>query len=93
MAVLTKKEILAGLKKLGLNSASELDSYFKEYSEYLTLQDIQIDPPRTYRKKTKSSYTGRHVSADPSAASIANSFISVVDPMAFVKTKASRRMK
>jgi hypothetical protein len=39
MTVLTKKEILAQLQKLGVQSSSELNSYVKEYEEYSTLQD------------------------------------------------------
>ncbi len=31
MIDLTKKEIFAQLKKLGINSASEISSYYKEY--------------------------------------------------------------
>jgi hypothetical protein len=34
MAELTKKEIQAQLKKLGINSSSELHYYSKEYREY-----------------------------------------------------------
>jgi hypothetical protein len=39
MTVLTKKEILDQLQKLGVQSSSELDSYFQEYEEYFTLLD------------------------------------------------------
>ncbi len=48
MALLTKKEILAQLEKLGLASASELNVYFREYEEYLTPQDPQLYPPQEY---------------------------------------------
>lgn len=92
MAALTKKEILAGLKKLGISSASELNSYFREYSEYLTLQDIQIDPPRTYRKKTKCSYPRRGALTSRTAR-ISHSFMPAVDSRTFSKVKASRKMK
>ena len=39
MAALTKQEILAQLKKLGLSSASELNTFFEEYEEYSTLRE------------------------------------------------------
>jgi len=38
MAALTKQEILAQLEKLGISSASEVNTYFQEYEEYSTLQ-------------------------------------------------------
>jgi hypothetical protein len=34
MKNLSKKEVLAELKKLGINSTSELNSYYKEYKGY-----------------------------------------------------------
>ena len=34
MAQLTKKEILDGLRKYGLNSTFELNSYYYEYKKY-----------------------------------------------------------
>lgn len=91
MAILTKEEILAGLRKLGISSASELDSYFREYSEYLSLQDIR-HLPQEYRKKIKCSHPGRHLSAGRSVR-VSNSLISSVDSRTFAKAKASRRMK
>ncbi len=36
MASLTKKEILTELKKMGINSTSEINSYYREYKEYST---------------------------------------------------------
>jgi hypothetical protein len=34
MQILTRKEILAELKRLGINSPAELDMYRKEYESY-----------------------------------------------------------
>ncbi len=34
MAALTKKEIIAELKKMGISTTSEINSYYKEYKEY-----------------------------------------------------------
>ena len=38
MSSLTKKEIHAGLKKLGIDSSSELNAYSKEYKKYSTVK-------------------------------------------------------
>jgi hypothetical protein len=34
MATLTKREIVAQLKRLGIKSLNELESYLSEYNEY-----------------------------------------------------------
>lgn len=34
MATLTKIEIIAQLKRLGINTLAELESYLREYNEY-----------------------------------------------------------
>ena len=34
MADLTKKEIIAELRKVGVNSTAEIDIYYREYREY-----------------------------------------------------------
>ena len=34
MATLTRKEIVAQLKRLGINTLNELESYLTEYNEY-----------------------------------------------------------
>lgn len=34
MSNLTKKEIIAELKKLGINSVHEINTYYKEYKRY-----------------------------------------------------------
>lgn len=34
MATLTKREIVAQLKRLGIKSLNEVESYLREYSEY-----------------------------------------------------------
>ena len=91
MAALTKKEILAGLKKLGISSTSELDSYCREYNEFLTLQDIRHSP-QEYRRKIKCSYPRRGTSTRRTAR-ISHSFMPAVDSRTFSKVKASRKMK
>lgn len=49
MAALSKKEIEAGLKKLGIDSALELDSFLKEYKEYCTYKS-KVQYQYTYQK-------------------------------------------
>ncbi len=49
MAYLTKKEILAELKKLGINSTSEINSYYKEYKDY-SAKSSQAFPTRILRR-------------------------------------------
>ncbi|MEW6599470.1 MAG: hypothetical protein AB1499_00725 [Nitrospirota bacterium] len=39
MASLTKQEILAQLKKLGVNTSPEIDAYFEEYEEYSSIRE------------------------------------------------------
>lgn len=34
MATLTKNEVVAQLKRLGINALNELESYMREYNEY-----------------------------------------------------------
>jgi hypothetical protein len=48
MAGLTKKEILDQLKKLGVSSSSELNTYFEEYEEYSSLQCLPPHSPQEY---------------------------------------------
>lgn len=42
MKTLTKKEILDQLKKLGIDSSSELKNYLEEYKEYYHPQNLHI---------------------------------------------------
>ncbi len=48
MAVLTKQEILAQLKKLGLSSTSEINTFFQEYEEYSTLRETHTHSEQVY---------------------------------------------
>lgn len=45
MATLTEKEIMDLLKKLGLESTSEIDTYFEEYRDYMARKNSP-EPPR-----------------------------------------------
>ena len=44
MTELTKREVLAELKKLGINITSELKSYCIEYKAYTALQNKSLYP-------------------------------------------------
>jgi len=50
MAELTKEEIQAQLKKLGIHSSSELRTYSKEYKEYSAHQNPLAYTPRENQK-------------------------------------------
>jgi len=47
MTALSKKEIVAGLKKLGIHDL-EIDSFLKEYNEYRTYE-YNVHSQRTYQ--------------------------------------------
>jgi hypothetical protein len=49
MTALSKKEIEAGLKKLGIYTDLELDSFLKEYKEYCTYES-NVQSQHTYQK-------------------------------------------
>jgi len=49
MAALSKQEIVAGLKKLGIHSDLELDSFLKEYKEYCT-DERSVHSQQAYAK-------------------------------------------
>jgi hypothetical protein len=49
MTALSKKEIVAGLKKLGIHSDLEIDSFLKEYKEYCT-DESNVHFQQAYRK-------------------------------------------
>jgi hypothetical protein len=53
MVTLSKKEILAELKELGVNSASELNSCLKEYKKYYNIQKLRLRSPGEYQGKIK----------------------------------------
>jgi hypothetical protein len=48
MATLTKQEILTQLRKLGIISASEINTFFEEYEEYSTLREVHTCPAQVY---------------------------------------------
>ncbi len=57
MAALTRKEIIAELRKLGINNISELKFYLKEYKTYYALQN-----PRkiSYSRISKENLRNNH---------------------------------
>jgi arsenate reductase-like glutaredoxin family protein len=55
MAELTKKEIQAQLKKLGIHSSSELRTYSQEYKEYSAHQHPLVHASRE-NQKTEEIY-------------------------------------
>lgn len=56
MVILTSREVLAELKKLGINTPSELKSYLKEYAAYFAHQylgsDFNSEKPTTEEHET-----------------------------------------
>ncbi len=42
MATLTKKEIVAQLKRLGINTLNELESYLMDYNNYCNQCKVQL---------------------------------------------------
>ncbi|GBD96198.1 hypothetical protein BMS3Abin06_01081 [bacterium BMS3Abin06] len=55
MATLTKKEILAQLKKIGVNSTTELNTYSMEYEEYFTLHEPYPHSPQEYYERAEDN--------------------------------------
>lgn len=53
MIVLTKNEIFSQLNKIGINSHSEINSYFKEYIEYYFMVSCCIYSRQEYCKRMK----------------------------------------
>ena len=68
MAGLTKKEILDQLKKLGINSTSELKSYFREYRNYYNLRA---------HSRSQQQYHGGAEGIHPKQGTLANRFARV----------------
>jgi len=54
MAALTEQEILAQLKKLGLSSASEINTFFKEYQEYSNVMQGHPHSAQVYYGSTEN---------------------------------------
>ncbi len=57
MEILSKKEVLAELDKLGIDTTSDLKTYFKQYKTYFKLQNKSsyILSKRISRKNKKLS--------------------------------------
>ncbi len=64
MAALTKKEILAELRKLGIDSTSEINSYYREYKEY-SVKYSQTFFTGTLRRIRRQSLQKRNVNSPP----------------------------
>jgi hypothetical protein len=56
--MLTKKEVLSELKQLGINTVSELNSYFSEYKTYT----LQNNSSSTLSEKYHTGIESNHVS-------------------------------
>ncbi|MDH4028043.1 MAG: hypothetical protein OEU95_04350 [Nitrospirota bacterium] len=79
MSPLSKEEILTVLKELGVNSDAEIDSYFREYHEYLTLNDIRKGPQQKLSANTGHSYPA-HGASDGRPGIFFNMFVPVNVP-------------
>jgi len=78
MSPLSREEILAVLKKLGISSDAEIDSYFREYHEYLTINDILTGPQQKFTN-TVHSYPA-HGASDGQPGTFSNLFVPVNGP-------------
>lgn len=56
MTILSEKEIIAGLQKLGIDSETEVNSFLKEYREYCT-HESTLQGTHTYRQRAPLSRT------------------------------------
>ncbi len=54
MLSLTEKEILVELRKFGINSPSELNSYIEEYKTYCAFLNIHMHSPQEGRKEMEA---------------------------------------
>jgi len=48
MAALTKQEILAQLENLGIISTPDINTYFQEYEEYSSMQEVHSYSAQVY---------------------------------------------
>jgi hypothetical protein len=60
MTDLTKKEIMAELKKLGIDHATELDRYYRDYRDY-SIKFSQTAFARTLKKITRQLLRQRKI--------------------------------
>jgi hypothetical protein len=72
MIRLTRKEIYAELKKLGINTTPELKSYLREYHTYYVHSKINTSPPE--------KFTNRIEDNQPNKSTLLNLF-SPIDPL------------
>jgi len=78
MAVLSKKEIVAGLKKLGIHSDLEVDSFLKEYKKYCTYENnVHSQQSCQKNKIMQSTISKRFNQACLSAISFIGNMLSV----------------
>lgn len=78
MAALSEKEIVAGLKKLGIHSDPEIDSFLKEYKEYCTVENnIHSRQASRASKIIHRSFSNRFNQACLSAVTLISSVLSV----------------
>ena len=93
MSPLSKEEILAQLKNIGVDSTSEIDFYLKEYKKYTTIPDLQTFSPQAYHDEAVNKYP-RHVLITNRLTRVYYSFVPrIVKTMNSIKAKASKRIK
>jgi hypothetical protein len=56
MVALKKKEILAGLKKFGIDNTAELTFYLREYKNYYALHNYHIDSQQEDNRAIQSNH-------------------------------------
>jgi hypothetical protein len=90
MAALSKEEILAGLKKLGINSTSELKSCLKEYKEYYQKRDTV--PLQKHQEVMEDSYSNYGTFANR-FSQVCHSIVSIIiHSLTLSKVKAVKRI-
>jgi hypothetical protein len=92
MVTLSKKEILAELKKLGINSTSELNSYLQEYKNY-SLQSLHKHTFKEYHEGKKGSYPKQSTLANRLAQSPLSIFSLMVNFLTLSMVKAHKLIK
>ncbi len=93
MSPLSKEEILAQLKNLGIDSTSEADFYFREYKEYVDLPDLHNFAPQAYHDEALNNYPRRGRAVNRISRVYTSLAPRIVNTMRSIREKASRRIK
>lgn len=93
MAALSKKEILAELKKLGFNSTSELNSCFKDYKQYYTTQNSYTHSLKEYHEESEGSCPNEGTITSQLAQICLSVFSVLINFLTFLKVKTCKGTK